>query len=561
MKRNNPAASKEGGAEKFLVLPIMVLIMAQMGTSGDNGALGLANTELVNILGATTPDIQLANMVYSLMAGSFMIAGGLMGTIIGWRKNFRIGAALCAAGELVMALSTNMAMFIWGGRILVGFGASFMIPSVLGLIPYIYHGKNRVLAFGCIGAASGLSSLLPLFLGIIMQMGGMRVTYATLAVYFVIVLAMSLKLPAIEKPKDKLKFDGIGTGLAAMGLFLFLIGLSRISAWGLIEPFAECPFTVFGISPALPMAALGLIVLVVLVFVEKRVEEKNGIALLPQSFLKTPQVLAGLIASAITFFFMGIQSVLLAPYLQLVAGWSAISMGVMALAIGIPTFLFSMGIPKCAPNANPRRVIRIGYCVMALAFVPMGLSLQGSTVTPLMWVGLALAGAGTGIVSSHTNNIVALAVNERDASQSGGIQTTARNVGQAIGVAAVGAVLLFGITSNINAAMDDSPTITPEVREAVSERNLTLMGDAQFEQAISDIPMSDAEKAELTSINSQARIDSTITSYVVSAVVILAGLVTTRWITVLRKDEEGARASETSPQGTQDSEDAATATA
>ena len=558
MKQNNPAAPAEKGVEKFLVLPILVLIMAQMGTSGDNGALGLANTELVTILGATTPDIQLANMVYSLMAGAFMIAGGLMGTIIGWKKNFRMGAALCAAGELVMALSPNMTVFIWGGRILVGFGASFMIPSVLGLIPHIYHGKNRMLAFGCIGAASGLSAFLPLFLGIVMQVGGFRVTYTVLAVYFVLVLVMSLKIPAIEKSHEKLKFDGLGTGLAAIGLFLFLIGLSRISAWGLIEPFADAPFTIFGISPALPMAALGLIVLVVLVFVEKRVEAKNGIALLPQSFLKTPQVRAGLIASAITFFFMGLQTILLSPYLQLVAGWSPVLMGVSALAVGIPTFLFSMGIPKFIPNANPRRVIQIGYCVMALAFIPMGLSLQGSTVTPLMWVGLAVAGAGAGIVSSHTNNIVALAVNERDASQSGGIQTTMRNVGQAIGVAAVGAVLLFGITSNINAAMDANPTITPAVRQAVSERNLTLMGDTQFEQAIADIPMTDTEKSELVAINSQARVNSTITGYGVSAVVILAGLITTRWITVFRKEEETEAVAAAAPSAIDDEDFAPT---
>ncbi|WP_302396819.1 MFS transporter [Eggerthella sinensis] len=558
MKQNNPAAPAEKGVEKFLVLPILVLIMAQMGTSGDNGALGLANTELVTILGATTPDIQLANMVYSLMAGAFMIAGGLMGTIIGWKKNFRMGAALCAAGELVMALSPNMTVFIWGGRILVGFGASFMIPSVLGLIPHIYHGKNRMLAFGCIGAASGLSAFLPLFLGIVMQVGGFRVTYTVLAVYFVLVLVMSLKIPAIEKSHEKLKFDGLGTGLAAIGLFLFLIGLSRISAWGLIEPFADAPFTIFGISPALPMAALGLIVLVVLVFVEKRVEAKNGIALLPQSFLKTPQVRAGLIASAITFFFMGLQAILLSPYLQLVAGWSPVLMGVSALAVGIPTFLFSMGIPKFIPNANPRRVIQIGYCVMALAFIPMGLSLQGSTVTPLMWVGLAVAGAGAGIVSSHTNNIVALAVNERDASQSGGIQTTMRNVGQAIGVAAVGAVLLFGITSNINAAMDANPTITPAVRQAVSERNLTLMGDTQFEQAIADIPMTDTEKSELVAINSQARVNSTITGYGVSAVVILAGLITTRWITVFRKEEETEAVAAAAPSAIDDEDFAPT---
>ena len=372
-----------------------------------------------------------------------------------------------------------------------------------------------------------------------MQFGGFRVTFGALAVYFALVLLLSFKLPAIEKPAEKLKFDGLGTGIAATGLFLFLVGLSRISAWGLIEPFAECPFTIFGISPALPMAILGLILLVILVPVEKRVEQKNGIALLPQSFLKTPQVRAGLVASAITFFFMGVQAILLSPYLQLVAGWSPVLMGVMALAVGIPTFIFSLGIPKFMPNANPRRVIQVGYIVMACAFIPMAFSLHGSEVNGLMWLGLAVAGAGAGIVSAQANNIVALAVNERDASQSGGIQTTMRNVGQAIGVAAIGAVLLFGITANIDNAMADSPVITPEIRTAVAERNISLMGDAQFEQTIADIPMDDAQRAELVQLNSDARIQSTITSYVVSGVLILLGLFTTRWITIFKKEEDG----------------------
>ena len=236
---------------------------------------------------------------------------------------------------------------------------------------------------------------------------------------------------------------------------------------------------------------------------------------------------------------MGVQAILLSPSLQLVAGWSPVLMGVMALAVGIPTFIFSLGIPKFMPNANPRRVIQVGYIVMASAFIPMAFSLHGSEVNGLMWVGLAVAGAGAGIVSAQANNIVALAVNERDASQSGGIQTTMRNVGQAIGVAAIGAVLLFGITANIDNAMADSPVITPEVRTAVAERNISLMGDEQFEQTIADIPMTDEQRTELVQLNSDARIESTITSYVVSGVLILLGLFTTRWITIFKKEEDG----------------------
>ncbi|RFT91267.1 hypothetical protein, partial [Adlercreutzia equolifaciens] len=116
---------------------------------------------------------------------------------------------------------------------------------------------------------------------------------------------------------------------------------------------------------------------------------------------------------------------------------------------------------------------------------------------------------------------------------------TMRNVGQAIGVAAIGAVLLFGITVNIDNAMADSPVITPEIRTAVAERNISLMGDAQFEQTIADIPMDDAQRAELVQLNSDARIQSTITSYVVSGVLILLGLFTTRWITIFKKEEDG----------------------
>ncbi len=539
-KRKTGGAIEASDASKFLVLPVIVLILAQMGTSGDNGSLSIANTELVTQLGATTPDIQLANLVYSLMAGALMIAGGLVGTIIGWKKNFRIGALICAGGELVMAMSPNMTVFIWGGRVLVGLGASLMIPSVLGLVPKIYHGKNRVVAFGCIGAASGLSAMLPLLLGIIMEFGGFRVVYVTLACYFVMVFLLSFKIPAISKDSDeKLKFDGVGTGLAAIGLFLFLLGLSRISAWGLVEPLSECPFTLFGISPALPMAVLGIVILVVMVKLEKSIEAKNGVALLPQSFLKTPQVIAGLVASAVTFFFMGIQTILLSPYLQLVAGWSAITMGATSLMVGLPTFLVAMLIPKLMPNANPRHVIQLGYVVLAGALVVMLTSLaDDGTVGALMYVGFVLAGIGIGIMSAQQNNVVALALNERDASQSGGIQTTMRNVGQAIGVAAIGSVLLFGITANINQAMVSSADVSPEVAQAVSEKSVTLMSDASFLDAISDIDMTDEEQQELLTVNAKARVDATRTAFIVSAVIVLLALVTTPMITKLRKEDD-----------------------
>lgn len=533
------AGSAPAGREKFLVIPIIILILAQMGTTGDNGALSLATSALTTELHATTAEIQLANMIYPLVGGAFMIAGGLVGTIIGWKKTFRAGTLLCAAGELALAFAPNMAMFIWAGRVLVGFGASFLIPSVLGLIPLMYRGANRAVAFGCIGAASGLSAVLPLMLGVVMETGGMRMTFSLLAVYFLLVFAFSFELPCIEQDKDHLAFDGVGVALAATGLFLFLIGLSSISSWGLVEPLEGCPFTIFGISPALPVAALGIVVLGVLVKIEGRVEQENGIALLPRSFLTTPQVRAGLVANAIAFFFMGAQSILMAPYLQLVAGWSPIEVGAISIVTGVPTFAFALGIPKLVPHAHPRHVIQAGYIAMAAALGIMAFSVtvEGCSA-PGVYLGAFMAGVGAGMVSSHASNIVALAVNERDASQSGGIQSTMRNVGQAIGVALLGAILLFGITNTVRTEAAASPHISDAVAAEVAHVTVDLGSDQEFKQQIADIPMTADEQQALVQIDARARYDSTRTAYAVGAVIVLLGLATTPAITVDARAKE-----------------------
>lgn len=436
-----------------------------------------------------------------------------------------------------------------------------MIPAVLGLIPTIYRGRNRALAFGCVAAASGLSALLPLALGAVMEQAGFRVTFAALAVYFAGLLALSLLLPgpreatldtsgsvaaqdmgaakapmsAASASSDPVarRFDVGGVIVAAIGLFLFLVGMSEIAAWGLIEPLPAAPFTPFGISPALPMAGAGVLVLAALIPLETRFEARGGRPLLPRSFLTNRQVLAGLTASAVTFFFMGVQAILMAPYLQLVAGWSPVQVGTISLVTGLPTFAFALGLPKLAPHAHPRRIVQAGYATMALALGIMALSVTlHGTDDAGIYVGAFVAGAGVGIVSSQANVVVALALSdERDIAQSGGIQATMRSVGQAVGIAALGAILLFGITSALTTGMRTSNDVRPEVTEQLTDRSVTLVGDVEFQQLIADIPLSEAERAVLGDLNAHARLTATRVAYGVGAALILLALLTTPWIT------------------------------
>ncbi len=502
--------STESTATKVSFLGLIPLVMAQVGTSGDNSVLNVATASLLTSLNATMSDIQLANIIYSLCAGCLMIVGGMVGLIVGWKKTFRTGALLCAVGELVVAFSSNIFIFTWGGRLMVGIGASFLIPSVLGLIPGLYKGSDRAFAFGAIGAATGIASCLgPIVSGFLIDTFDWRTAFTCMAVYFTIVLIGSLFVGDVPLPEQKVRFDLKGTVIAVVGLFLLIIGISKIPVWGLISPI-NAPFTVLNMSPALLIAGLGFATLFYLVKVEAQIEKEHGSCLIPSSFLTTPQVRSGLFITALLFLCFGGAFFLVIAYLQLVVGITAVATGIVMSAMAVPMIVFSMGIPKKAPNASPQKVCRIGIIMIVLSTIPMALSLSPEGVSWIMYLGLVFFGAGQGFLASQSSNIIAGAVNARDAQQSSGIQTATRNVGQAIGVAILGVVMLFSITGTFKDSVNSSAILSAPAKAKISqEKSLNFMPDKQFAKYIENKATTDAERAELTRINRETRMLST----------------------------------------------------
>jgi len=74
-----------------------------------------------------------------------------------------------------------------------------------------------------------------------------RVAFEALAVYFGIVFVLGFALEKIEKPTVKIKFDFVGTILVSIGLLAVIVGLLKISEWGLISPLSPS-FHILGIS-------------------------------------------------------------------------------------------------------------------------------------------------------------------------------------------------------------------------------------------------------------------------------------------------------------------------
>ena len=253
----------------------------------------------------------------------------------------------------------------------------------------------------------------------------------------------SFLIPDTDQIHGFVRLDFTGTILAFIGLFVFLIGTSKVSEWGLIKAI-NAPFTIFGLSPAIPMMILGIVILVLLLKVEEQVEKEHGFALIPQYFIKNRQVRNGLYASAFIFLIMGAYSMVIISYLQIMEGFNATQSSLSTVCLGIALFLVSFLTPKFAGHLNSKTILRLGYFIVTLSIIPISLSIgKDGTNIPLMFLGIVIMGIGEGFVSARANIVVAEAVNQRDSQQSAGIQATSRNVSQAFGAAFIGSFLIF----------------------------------------------------------------------------------------------------------------------
>ncbi len=526
----SPSASRDADATTAMKwLPLLVLCLAQLSTSGDNATLSIATGALVADLHASMDLVNIANAMYSLAAGSLMVAAGMIGLIVGWKKTFRIGCGLLFLAELTAYFSPNMEVFTYGARLLSGVGGSFMIPSVLGIIASNYKGPQQAVAFGAIGAASGVSFAAgPIICGLLVDHLGWRAAFAAIAGLCIVIFAGSFLVPTPAKPERKVTFDLPGVLLTVIGLFSLILGFLKVSSWGLITPF-NAPFTVMGISPAPVLVVFGLIVLAIMLKWERYREEKVGSALIPLSFLRTPQVRNGLYLTAFIFLAYGSGIFVTVSFVQVVAGLNGIETGLLILPFALGVVIFSLGLPVVYKNANSKRMCQLALLIGTLGSVLCIFGFEPSDFSFIVPVGMCLIGVSMGIVSAYSSYIVTSGLPSRDAQQSGGVQATSRNVGQAIGVAVCGMVMLTAITMSVQDAARSDTQLSSDTRTKVADITvIPYLSDSAFSKLMLDHGINQTDVAPLTTVYKTARLNATRAGMVATAIMTLLFLFGTR---------------------------------
>jgi MFS family permease len=145
------------------------------------------------------------------------------------------------------------------------------------------------------------------------------------------------------------------------------------------------------------------------------------------------QVLAGALELGLGY--------LLPFYLLLVVGVGPVVAGIALIPGTIPIVLAGPLAGRIFDEHGGRWPLVVGFLVLALSGLALGLGAGGDTAVALI-PGLLLQGVGLGVVLTVNDPVGMNAVDEADRGQAAGIINTAEQLGGAVGIAGLGALQL-----------------------------------------------------------------------------------------------------------------------
>jgi MFS family permease len=446
-------------------LMLAVLLLGQFMCIVDVLVTNVAMPSIATSLRASGASLQLVVGGYTIAYAMLLITGARLGDRYGRRRAYLAGAGVFTTASLACALAPDSSVLI-AFRLVQGAGAAVLVPQVFSIIQLNFTGPARARALSAYAAVLSAGAVAGLVLGGVVVSAnlfgtGWRPVFA-INVPLGIVLAVLVPrlVPADQSGTAEPGVTGPGTaepGTVGSGTAgpekLDLAGLATAASAVLliVLPLVLGPETGW---PAWCSASLasGAGLAAWFVLLERRVAARGGHPLLNLAVLRARALPSGLVTLALTQ--IGYGGLLFAFTLHLQAG-----LGQSALRAGLSYVPFAavFGLAgynwRRLPAAARQVLVPAGLAVTVAAYLGLATALhegshRGSEV--LTWAGLAAVGLGLGLSVSPLLTQSLTHVPPARAADASGLLTTTVQLGQLLGVAAIGSAYLSRV-GNVHA--------------------------------------------------------------------------------------------------------------
>ena len=164
-------------------------------------------------------------------------------------------------------------------------------------------------------------------------------------------------------------------------------------------------------------------------------------------------------------------------FLSVVLGLSPMETGMRLVPLSLALLLAAVGIPKLLPQANPRRVSRVGMLALVAGLLVLIGSLEVGADSSIVFVPMLIIGLGIGALASQLGNVTVSAVPSEQSSEVGGLQNTATQLGASLGTALAGSILIAALTASFLAGIEANPNVPQSLKD---QANVNLAAGAPF---------------------------------------------------------------------------------
>jgi MFS family permease len=459
------APADDGTLDPRRWITLAIVIIAAFIVVLDNSVLNVAIPTILREFDTTLPSLQWVITGYALTFATFLIIGGRLGDVYGHRRIFIIGAALFGAGSLLAAVSSSVPQLVLGEAVIEGLGASLMLPATLAILSGTFQGRERATAFAMWGAVAGAGAAFgPVLGGFLTTNYSWRWAFIINVIVAPIAIVGALLFMRPARPSDRpLAIDVPGAALIAVGMFLLVFGLSEGGRYGWITPLED--FSIGGVTlwPATAPIALTPIVMTLSVAVlysfyrlERAKERRDDNPLFEFSGLRLKTYRYGLLTGLLLA--MGQLGVLfvLPVFLQDGKHLTAEENGLWLLPTGLFVILGAQVGGRLTRRYGPTVVVRIGLAIDAVGILLIAMAISPDITVLSLMPGFALYGMGIGFAGPQLTNVILSEIPERSSGVASGANTTVRQVGTALGVAVIGALLTAQTVSHAISSITES---------------------------------------------------------------------------------------------------------
>jgi EmrB/QacA subfamily drug resistance transporter len=419
----------------------------------DNTVTNVALPSIQREFDASLSSLEWTINAYTLTFAVLLVTGGRLGDIFGRRRIFLVGVGVFAASSAAIGLAPTEGWLVVA-RAVQGAGAAFMMPGTLSIISNAFPPEERGKAIGTWAGVSAIALALGPLVG-----GWLTEDVSWRAIFFlnlpVAAGAIAVTLFAAHESRDETVSRAVDIpGIAAItvGLTSLVLALVEGNAWG------------WGSPEILALFATAVISLFAFIAIERR----SPAPIVDFDFFRSRSFVgANVVAFAVSFSMLA-MFFFLTLYMQNILGYTPLETGVRFLPVSLLSFLAAPIAGKLAERYPVRVFLTAGLGLIGLGLVEMHGVNPGDDWTTLL-PGFILAGIGIGFVNPPLATAAIGVVEPRRSGAASGINSTARQVGTAVGIAGLGAILQSKLSHGLGAGSLGGPAAASAYIDALND--------------------------------------------------------------------------------------------